>query len=167
MITDNVYPVDGRVVQILANDGCDLAGIRLLQEAIISFGAAPHVVATHKGAIVGARRRDELTVDRSFHTASSAEADALIVAHGANLADDPAVITYVQSAYRHFKPIAAWGDGEQLLANAGVDSSRRRCRPVGKGHQSVRQGGARRPRRAPPLGSRRNSPDSHSQNEAV
>src|SRR5688572_14645467 len=31
MVTDNVYPVDGRVVQILANDGCDLAGIRLLQ----------------------------------------------------------------------------------------------------------------------------------------
>jgi catalase len=33
------------------------------------------------------------------------------------------VITYVQSAYRHFKPVAAWGDGEQLLANAGVDTA--------------------------------------------
>ena len=41
----------------------------------------PHVVATHKGAIAGAGRRgDELTVDRSFHTASSAEADGIIVA---------------------------------------------------------------------------------------
>ena len=28
MVTENVFPVDGRVVQILANDGCDLAGIR-------------------------------------------------------------------------------------------------------------------------------------------
>ena len=31
MVTDNAYPVDGRVVQILANDGCDLAGIRVVQ----------------------------------------------------------------------------------------------------------------------------------------
>jgi catalase len=126
MNTDNVFPIDGRVVQILANDGCDLAGIRVLQAALLAAGAVPHVVATHKGAIAGTRRGDELTVDRSFHTASSAEADALIVAHGARLADDLAVNTYVQSAYRHFKPVAAWGDGAQLLANAGVD-------PVGGG----------------------------------
>jgi catalase len=122
MVTNNAYPVDGRVVQILANDGCDLAGIRALQSALIAAGAVPHVIATHKGAIAGpGRRADELTVDRSFHTASSAEADAVIVAAGARLSDDPAVLTWVQSAYRHFKPIAAWGDGEDLLVNAGID----------------------------------------------
>jgi catalase len=121
MITEDTFPVDGRVVHILANDGCDLAGIRALQEALVAAGAVPHVVATHKGAIAGGgRRADELTVDRSFHTASSAEADAVIVAHGANIASNPAVLTYVQSAYRHFKPIAAWGDGEELLAAAGI-----------------------------------------------
>jgi catalase len=121
MITADVFPVDGRVVQILANDRCDLNGIRALQAALLNAGATPHVVATHKGAIAG-RKTDELTVDRSFHTASSAEADAFIVADGAGLADNPAVITWIQSAYRHFKPIAAWGDGAQLLANAGVPS---------------------------------------------
>ena len=120
MVTNNAYPVDGRVVQILANDGCDLAGIRDLQAALIAAGAVPHVIATHKGAIAG-RRADELIVDRSFHTASSAEADAVVVAAGAGLAEDPAVLTWVQSAYRHFKPIAAWGDGEGLLVNAGID----------------------------------------------
>ena len=72
-------------------------------------------MATHKGAIAGGRRGDELLVDRSFHTASPAEADAVVVAGGAGLADDPAVITYLQSAYRHHKPIAAWGDGTELL----------------------------------------------------
>jgi catalase len=124
MVTDNAYPVDGRVVQILANDGCDLAGIRIVQSAILAAGAVPHVVATHKGNIVGpGRRGDQLTVDKSFHTACPAEADALIVASGTALADDPAVITYVQSAFRHYKPIAAWGDGEQVLINAGIDSS--------------------------------------------
>jgi catalase len=122
MVTDNAYPVDGRVVQILANDGCDLAGIRALQAALVAAGAVPHVIATHKGAIVGpGRRNDQLPVDRSFHTASSAEADAIVVAAGAGLADNPAAMTWVQSAYRHFKPIAAWGDGEDLLVNAGID----------------------------------------------
>ncbi len=37
------------------------------------------------------------------------------------MADNPAVLTYVQSAYRHFKPIAAWGDGSELLTAAGVE----------------------------------------------
>lgn len=121
MITEDTFPIDGRVIQILANDGADLAGIRSLQAALLAAGAAPHVVATHKGAIGGSgRKADKLLVDRSFHTASSAEADAIVVASGSGLADDPAVITWVQSAYRHFKPIAAWGDGEQLLTNAGV-----------------------------------------------
>jgi catalase len=32
------------------------------------------------------------------------------------------VQTFVQSAYRHFKPIAAWGDGEALLTAAGIAS---------------------------------------------
>jgi catalase len=121
MITENTYPVDGRVVHILADDGCDLAGVRALKTALQAAGAVPHVVATHKGAIVGgARKRDELVVDRSFHTASSAEADGIVVAADAALADNPAVITYVQSAYRHFKPLAAWGDGDALLHAAGI-----------------------------------------------
>ena len=124
MITQNAFPVDGRVVQILANDGCDLKGIRDLQAALLAAGAVPHVVATHKGAIRGAgRKADELTVDRSFHTASSAEADAFVVASGAGLADNPAAMTWLQSAFRHYKPIFAWGDGEQLLTNAGIDTA--------------------------------------------
>ena len=120
MVTENTYPVDGRVVHILANDGCDLAGIRALQTALLDAGAVPHVIATHKGAIAGRRRGDELTVDRSFHTSSSAECDALVVAHGTGLADQPAVATYIQSAFRHFKPIGAWGDGAEVLGAAGV-----------------------------------------------
>jgi catalase len=32
-------------------------------------------------------------------------------------------MTYVQSAFRHFKPIAAWGDGAELLAGAAIDTS--------------------------------------------
>jgi catalase len=120
MVTEDLFPPDGRVVQILANDGADLAGIRSLQASVIGAGAVPHVVATHKGAISARRGTDQVPVDRSFHTASSAEADAVVIAAGTGLAGEPAVITFVQSAFRHFKPIAAWGDGVELLAAAGI-----------------------------------------------
>ena len=121
MVTEDEHPPDGRVVHLLADDGADLAGIRAVKDAIFAAGAVVHVIATHKGAIKGGgRRADELVVDRSFHTASSAEGDAVVVAGGAGLADTPAALTYVQSAFRHHKPIAAWGDGAELLAAAGV-----------------------------------------------
>jgi catalase len=103
------------------DDAADLDGIRAVQAAVLDAGAVPHVVAPHKGAIVGPDGGDQLTVDRSFHTASSAEADALIIAAGTGaLAGQPAVLTYVQGAHRHQKAIAAWADGADLLAAAGM-----------------------------------------------
>jgi catalase len=125
MVTDVRYPVDGRVVQILANDGADLAGIRAARDQLVAAGLAVHVVAPHKGAIAGGGRRrgDELTVDRSFLTACSAEADALIIAGGTALAGIPAVVTYVQEAYRHHKTVGAWGDGATVLDAAGIPAA--------------------------------------------
>jgi len=123
MVTENVYPLHGRVVHVLADDGADLAGIRSLRDSLREVGITVHVVATHKGTIAGSGRKvDQVAVDRSFHTASSAEADALVVAggSGSHLAADPGVVTYVQSAFRHQKPIAAWGNGADLLAAAGA-----------------------------------------------
>ncbi len=122
MITEDLAPPDGRVVQVLADDGADLPGIRTVRDSILDAGATAHVVATHKGRITGRGRSDALLVDKSFHTACAAEADAVVVASGAGLADDPGVIAYVQEAYRHHKPIAAWGDGAELLAAAGIST---------------------------------------------
>ena len=123
MVTENVYPPDGRVVHVLADDGADLAGIRTVRDPLQAVGVTVHVIATHKGTILGGgRKADEVAVDRSFHTSCSAEADVLVVAGGtgARLAAHPAVVTYVQSAFRHFKPVAAWGDGTELLTAAGA-----------------------------------------------
>ena len=121
MVTDETHPVDGRVVHVLADDGADLAGIRAVVTAVFAAGAAPQVIAPHKGTIRGgSRKADVLPVDRSFLTASSAEADAIVIAGGTGLAGSPAAITYVQAAHRHHKTIAAWGDGGDLLAAASV-----------------------------------------------
>ncbi len=122
MVTEEVFPPDGRVVQILAADGADTEGVALVKEAVTLAGAAAHVIAPHKGSIFGSTPDSEAPVDRSFHTASSAEADAFVVAGGSGLAGDPAVTTYLQSAYRHFKTIAAWGDGRAVLDAAGIDA---------------------------------------------
>ena len=121
MITEDVWPVTGRVVQILACDGADLDGVAEVEAAVIAAGAVPHLIAPHKGQIVGSDDTTAATVDRSFHTASSAEGDAVIVAAGtALLAGDPAVLTFVQSAFRHHKAIGAIGDGLGVLTAASV-----------------------------------------------
>jgi catalase len=122
MVTEDRWPLDGRVVQILAADGADLAGIRALRDAIIAAGAVAHVVATHKGHIQGRRKGkgDPVLVDRSFHTASPAEADALVIASGAALDVEAGALTHLQGGYRHHKPVAAWGDGVDVLAAAGI-----------------------------------------------
>jgi catalase len=121
MVTEDEYPIDGRVVHILAADGSDTTGIAVVKESLLAAGVTPHVIATHKGSIVGGDG-SELTVDRSFHTSSSAEADGVVVAASVSaLRNDPAVATYLQSAFRHFKSVGAWGDGADLLATVGID----------------------------------------------
>jgi catalase len=120
MVTEDVYPPDGRVVHVLAGDGVDVAGVGALREQMLAAGVTVHVIAPHKGAIRGSEPDTETTVDRSFHTASSAEADAVLVAAGAPLRDDPIVATYLQSAFRHFKTVGAWGDGAEVLRSAAI-----------------------------------------------
>jgi catalase len=119
MVTTKVFPLDGRVVHILADDGCDLVGIRQLQMAFLATGVTPHVIAPHKGEISGGAG-DSLLVDRSFVTSSPAEADGLVIAGDTSLASNPKAIAYAQGAHRHFKTIAAWGNGTELLEMAAI-----------------------------------------------
>jgi catalase len=120
MVTEDVWPVDGRVVQILAADGADLPGLKALRDALVAAGAVAHVVATHKGHLQGRRKGDPVLVDRSFHTASAAEADAVVVAAGSDLAAEAGALAHLQMAFRHHKPVGAWGDGVDVLAAAGI-----------------------------------------------
>jgi catalase len=121
MVRDTAFPVDGRVVQLLVADGGDTAGARTTKEALVAAGLTVHVIAPHKGTVAGSGRRSEIAVDRSFLTASSVEADALVIADAPALVDDPGVLDYVMQAYRHHKTIGAWGSGRTLLESAGVD----------------------------------------------
>lgn len=106
---------------MLVSDGAELAPVDALRTALFAELVATHVVAPHKGEVRGSGDGPpSLVVDRSFLTACSAECDAVVVAAGTSLVSDAAVIAYVQEAYRHHKPIAALGDGADLLAAAGI-----------------------------------------------
>ena len=63
-------------------------------------------------------------------TARSIEFDAVVVADGAPKDNDIKSVVLLQEAYRQLKPFAAWGDGAQVLAAAGIDPAGRACSPA-------------------------------------
>ncbi|ROS73319.1 catalase [Cellulomonas sp. PhB143] len=116
--------VDGRVVGVLADDGADLAGVEALREALAAKDVVVRVVAPHGGEIAAGGR--SVVVDRALVTTRSIEYDALVVADdvaGGALAAAPETAVLLSEAFRHGKAIAAWGDGAEVLADAGVDTA--------------------------------------------
>jgi catalase len=113
--------VAGRVVGILTADGVDITGVDTLARAIASAGAVPVVIAPHGGTISGSG--GSLDVDKSAMTTQSVEYDALVVAGGAGAAElmsDPYTALNLGEAFRHYKPIAAWGEGQDVLDACGI-----------------------------------------------
>jgi catalase len=109
-------------VAVLAGDGVDGAGIAALAAGVAAARARTQVVAPHGGVLDGADGTP-VPVTKAFITSESVEVDVVVVAGGASaasLAADPAVAMYVQEAYRHHKPIAAWGEGVEVLERAGI-----------------------------------------------
>ena len=81
-----------------------------------------HLPAPHGGTIE-AKRGGALTVHKSLLTAQSVQYDAVLVADGPavdQFANDPFVGILRQEAYRHHKPIAAWGRGREVLDAFGI-----------------------------------------------
>jgi catalase len=114
-------PIWGRVVGILAADGVDDAGVRSLSRALESEGAAVVVIAPHGGMLPG--NSETIEVTKSAMTTQSVEYDALVVAGGPGadtLHSDPYVAVNLGEAFRHYKPIAAWGEGCDVLEACGI-----------------------------------------------
>ncbi len=115
--------IETRKVAILAADGVDTPSVKAMQEALLAAGAQGKIVATHLGALTGADG-DELPIDFSLLTASSVLFDAVYVPGGADsvaaLSLERDAVEFVTEAYRHCKPIAASGEGIDLLRAAGI-----------------------------------------------
>ncbi|KGM13037.1 catalase [Cellulomonas bogoriensis] len=135
------WPVDGRIIGIVADAASDLTGVRELRQAVHAAGMVPLVIAPH-GGMLDDGSGEPVTVQRTFLTARSVEFDAVLVAgapvpapdaapasdakagaaqpHVTAAAVDPRVTLLVAEAFRHSKALGAWGDGEAVLRQAGA-----------------------------------------------
>lgn len=119
----------GRKVAILAADGVNAAQIAMLKQSLSALHINSEVVSLYGGSIVNSEG-GKIEVDRTFLTTASVLYDAIyapggdrsieaLTAHG-----DP--LSFIHEAFKHFKPIAATGEGVDLLMQAnlqGIDSS--------------------------------------------
>ena len=118
-IVDVPGPIDGRKIGIIAGAGSDLAGVAKLVTAIERLGATPLVTAPFGGVLKSGRR--SVIVERTLLTARSVEYDAVVVAAGTAPSNDIKLVVLLQEAFRHCKPLGAWGDGTSALEAAGID----------------------------------------------
>jgi catalase len=118
-INGGTYPVDGRIVDIVAGPDADLAGIAALRTALESVGAVARVIAPVGGEL-GSGKKLEI-VERTYDTARSVEFDAVVIADGAPKQKDIKAVVLLHEAYRQLKAFGAWGDGAEVLTAAGID----------------------------------------------
>jgi catalase len=111
-------PIDGRKIGIIADAQADLADVGKLIKAITAAGAVPLLTAP-VGGVLKSGRRSEI-VERTLLTARSIEYDAIVVADGTAPSNDIKLVTLLQEAYRHCKPVGAWGTGVAGLELAGI-----------------------------------------------
>ncbi|GAA2526136.1 catalase [Winogradskya humida] len=114
-------PIAGRVIGIVAAPGADLAGIGKVRKAFEAKGAFVRVIAP-AGGTLGKGARTEI-IERTLLTTRSVEYDAVLIAGGAGALADIKLTVLLQEAFRHAKAIGAWGDGEQALITAGIDTT--------------------------------------------
>lgn len=109
----------GRKVAILAADGVDGGQVAALMEALKATGAQAEVVGTHLGSLEGGA---EATA--TLGNTASVLYDAVYVPGGAQsvkaLSRSGDARVFIDEAYKHAKPIAAIGQGTELLAAAQV-----------------------------------------------
>jgi catalase len=120
-------PGDGslcaRRIAVLAADGVEAAELAQVRDALAERGAVAEVVAPHAGEVRG-DGATTVPVDRSLLTDTSVVFDAVLVANGKESTDllrtREDVAVFLQQAYRHGKPIGAWGSAAEVLADAGL-----------------------------------------------
>ena len=115
----------GRRVAILAADGSDAGQVTALLASLKKAGAMGEVIAKGAGTITLSDGSSQ-KVSRPAVNAPSVIYDAVFVPGGAGAATVGKLglaVHFVSEAYYHGKPIAAAGDGVEVLGKAGVDAA--------------------------------------------
>lgn len=121
------FGLKGRHVAILAGDGIDRAQLTGLREALGDAGAVADVVAARTSG-VRSTAGDAVRVDRTFDVCHAADYDALVIPGGRSGADalrqDQRALQFVREFMAADKPVAAIGEGVQLLVAADAVAGR-------------------------------------------
>ncbi|MBI1382023.1 MAG: catalase [Planctomycetaceae bacterium] len=115
-----------RRIAVLVADGFAGSELATVVDALEAQGAVVEFVSTELGQRE-ATDGSTVEIQHSFLTAKSVLFDAVLVPGGARsvraLDGIDAAVTFVADAFRHHKPIAAFGEGVGLLSAAGIPSA--------------------------------------------
>jgi len=115
-----------RKVAIVIADGFSAADLANVESALKSEGAVVEFISVHLGPVSG-DAGEPVEAIRSFRTTPSVMYDAIYVPGGSEsvmtLRGEWRARVFVEEAFRHCKPIAAAGEGRDLLAEAGITVS--------------------------------------------
>lgn len=108
-----------RKIGFLIGQGVDENSVLNMRKALIAKGAIVEMIGPHLGEFKTASGK-HIKVDKSFSTTGSVLYDALFVPAGmesiADLKAQGKTITFLNEAYKHFKPIAMEGEAKELLS---------------------------------------------------
>jgi catalase len=120
----------GRKVALLGAEGNCVSEMKDLQNVLNTAGVTPLVISKHLGTLEG-----ELEVDLNYRGSVSVLFDGVIVG-GIHESTKNDAIHFIQEAYRHLKPIGAFGEGVKLLEAAGIKATK----PAGSSKTSTTAG---------------------------
>ncbi|MEX0649134.1 MAG: catalase [Balneolaceae bacterium] len=107
-----------RKIAVLASKGFDADALMQMKEALEDEGAQIMLVSSTNGMIESSSGKT-IPADKSFLTTASVLFDAVYIPPGemsvSALIKSPEAVHFVNEAYRHCKPIAADGEGIDLL----------------------------------------------------
>jgi len=111
----------GRKVAILVAAGVSNACVETMQKNLAEQGVAGFVVGPHIGEIAG--KTGAVEAKKTFANSTSVLFDAVYVPGGSGvelLKKMPDALKFIDEAFKHGKPIAATGEGVQLVAATGT-----------------------------------------------
>jgi protease I len=121
------FGLKGRHVALLAADGTDVVQVNGLRDALREAGAVADVVGARAGRVQGPTD-SSLSIERTFDACHAADYEALVIAGGASgaqsLRADSRALQFVKEFMAADKPVAAVGDGIELLVAADAVAGR-------------------------------------------
>ncbi len=127
--------IKGRKIAVLVADGVDAHSVTALKDALMREGAMIETISKFQGTKRSANGGQDVQADKNYHTTGSVLYDAVFIPGGRESVDTlkthGEALHFVSEAFKHCKPIAAVGEGIELLQAADLVNIK-----LADGHQS-------------------------------